>query len=244
MPAAAKKQAPRLRAKRSRVGLEHHVKSRIQDGTWPPGYQLPTERELVEVFGVARNTLRKTLGELEREGLIQRHVGRGTFVAQPASAPPVNAPSAEALLARIHGASPVDVMDLRLVLEPPFIEAAAMRATSRDRQQVAHCIHQSEKATGVLEFEHWDGAFHHAILAATHNQLLIDIYEAINGVRRQPEWEIMKSRSLTADRLATYRKQHRKLFRAFMDRDAAAARETAREHLLEVRDSLAASRLS
>lgn len=235
----AKQKTTRAKAKRGRVGLEQHVKSRIHDGTWPPGYQLPTERELVEVFGIARNTLRKALADLEREGVIERHVGRGTFVAQPDNTAG-KATSAEALLARIHGASPVDVMDLRLILEPPFIEAAAMRATSRDRQQIAHCIHKSEKATGVLEFEHWDGAFHHAILAATHNQLLVDLYEAINGVRRQPEWEIMKSRSLTAERLAAYRKQHRKLFRAFMERDGVAAREAAREHLLEVRASLTA----
>lgn len=229
----------RARAKRGRVSLEQHVKSRIHDGTWPPGYQLPTERELAEVFRVARNTLRKALAGLELEGVIERHVGRGTFVAQPApSSISAESTSAEALLARIHGASPIDVMDLRLILEPPFIEAAAMRATSRDRQQIAHCIHKSEKATGVLEFEHWDGAFHHAILAATHNQLLVDLYEAINGVRRQPEWEVMKSRSLTPAMLASYRKQHRQLFRAVMDRDGQAAREAAREHLLAVRASL------
>jgi GntR family transcriptional regulator, transcriptional repressor for pyruvate dehydrogenase complex len=239
MSVTQKPKTTRARAKRGRVGLEQHVKSRIHDGTWPPGYQLPTERELAEVFGMARNTLRKALAGLEQEGVIERHVGRGTFVAQPApTTNSVETTSAEALLARIHGASPIDVMDLRLVLEPPFIEAATMRATSRDRQQIAHCIQKSEKATGVLEFEHWDGAFHHAILAATHNQLLVDLYEAINGVRRQPEWEIMKSRSLTAEVLASYRKQHRRLFRAVMDRDAATARDAAREHLISVRESL------
>jgi GntR family transcriptional regulator, transcriptional repressor for pyruvate dehydrogenase complex len=238
MAVTKKRTTTRARAKRGRVGLEQHVKSRIHDGTWPPGYQLPAERELVEVFGIARNTLRKALDELERDGIIERHVGRGTFVAhRPDDG--VAGTSADALLARIHGASPFDVMDLRLILEPPFIEAATMRATSRDRQQIAHCIHKSEKASGVLEFEHWDGAFHHAILAATHNQLLVDLYEAINGVRRQPEWEIMKTRTLTPEVLQAYRKQHRKLFRALMDRDAAGAREAAREHLLSVREGLA-----
>lgn len=214
------------------------MKSRIADGTWPPGYQLPAERDLVEVFKIARNTLRKGLLDLEREGLIERHVGRGTFIARPAAAITPAASTPEALLARIHGASPIDVMEVRLVLEPFFVEQAAMRATSRDRNQIAHCLRESERATSVLDFEHWDGALHQAILAASQNHLLVDLYEAINGVRRQPEWELVKRRSLTPERLATYRAQHRKLVKALMARDAGAARTIAREHLVAVRASM------
>lgn len=234
----AKSGTTRVKARRGRTSLVQHVKTRIHDGTWPPGYQLPTERELGQVFGIARSTLRKALSELEAEGLIQRQVGRGTFIAPPAAAPATGGTSAEALLARIHGASPIDVMDLRLVIEPQFVEIAAMRATSRDRQQIAHCLHASEKANGILEFEHWDGALHQAILAAAQNHLLVDLYEAINGVRRQPEWETVKRRSLTPQRLAEYRKHHRKLVRALMDRDAVRARDVAREHLVAVRAAM------
>ena len=226
----------RARADRGRTNLLQHVKTRIHDGTWPAGHQLPAERELVATFGVARNTLRKALDELEDEGLIERHVGRGTFITNDAKAlalagDPV---SPEALVRRIHAASPVDVMELRLQLEPYFVEIATMRATSRDRQQIAHCLRMSETVTGVLEFERWDGALHHAILAAAQNQLLVDLYEAINGVRRQPEWEMLKRRSLTTERLAKYREQHRKLVRAVMARDAVRAREAVYEHLVEV----------
>jgi DNA-binding FadR family transcriptional regulator len=230
----------RARAQRGRTSLLRHVQSRIHDGTWPPGYQLPAERDLVEVFGVARNTLRTALAELESAGLIERHVGRGTFIAKAANgAPPSAEPaSASALLARIHGASPVDVMELRLALEPQFVEVAALRATSRDRQQIAHCLRESEKASGVIEFEHWDGRLHQAILAAAQNHLLVDLYEAINGVRRQPEWEALKRRSLTPERHARYKKQHRKLVKALLDRNASLARDTVREHLLEVRSGL------
>jgi GntR family transcriptional regulator, transcriptional repressor for pyruvate dehydrogenase complex len=215
--------------------LLQHVKKRIQDGTWPPGHQLPPERDLVETFGVARNTLRKALEELKESGLIEGQVGRGTFVASGAVA---GAGGAEALVARIHGASPTDVMELRLMLEPQFVESATVRATSSDLQHIQHCLKQSEKASGVLEFEHWDGMLHQAILAATQNRLLADIYEAINGVRRQPEWEALKRRSLTPERLALYRKQHRQLVKALVARNAAAARAAVNEHLLEVRAGL------
>lgn len=48
-----------------------------------PGDALPSEPELQAVFGVSRATVRHALADLERLGLIERHQGRGTFVALP-----------------------------------------------------------------------------------------------------------------------------------------------------------------
>ncbi|KCB52149.1 FCD domain protein [Bordetella hinzii 1277] len=222
----------RNKAQHGSAALLQHVRKRVADGTWPPGYRLPPERELVAQFGIARNTLRKVMSQLEQDGVITRHVGRGTFVADN-PAPAVNA--AESLLQRIHGASPAEVMELRLQIEPQFVELAATRASGRDLQQIAHCLEQSEQAASVLDFEYWDGALHQAILAAAHNNLLTDLYDAINGVRKQPEWEALKQRSLTPARLARYRAQHRAIVDALRQRDARAASAGVREHLLEVR---------
>ena len=51
------------------------------DGSLQPGARLPTERELAKRFSMPRNAVRKTLAQLEAEGAITRHVGRGTFLA-------------------------------------------------------------------------------------------------------------------------------------------------------------------
>mgnify|MGYP001021782664 CR=1 FL=1 len=225
----------RAKARHGSAALAQHVRGRILDGTWPAGYRLPPERELVGQFGLARNTLRKVMDQLEAEGIITRHVGRGTFVTRDAR------PAADGenrVLARIHGASPVDVMELRLLLEPQFIELAATRATAQDLQQIRHCLEQSEKAIGVIAFEHWDGMLHQAILAAAHNSLLTDVYEVLNGVRRQPEWETLKQRSLTPERLARYKAQHREIVAALLRRDALAAGSAVRQHLLDVRTGM------
>ena len=55
----------------------------IEGGRWGAGERLPSESELCDAFGLSRTTVRRALSELERQGLLRREKGRGTFVAQP-----------------------------------------------------------------------------------------------------------------------------------------------------------------
>src|SRR5262245_1662347 len=57
--------------------------AKIASGVLAVGTRLPTERELATDYGAARNTVRKTMVRLSSEGLVERHVGRGSFVAAP-----------------------------------------------------------------------------------------------------------------------------------------------------------------
>lgn len=54
----------------------------IAQGTYPPGSALPKEEALVQLFGVARATVRRALADLEADGLVQRRHGSGTFVRE------------------------------------------------------------------------------------------------------------------------------------------------------------------
>jgi GntR family transcriptional regulator len=56
---------------------------RIGAGEWKPGEQIPSERQLCETYGVSRPVVRQALELGERDGLLVRVPGKGTFVARP-----------------------------------------------------------------------------------------------------------------------------------------------------------------
>lgn len=60
--------------------VRQHLEAKIGRGL-EPHQKLPTERELAETFNVNRVTIRHALGELERDGIIYRVQGSGTFVS-------------------------------------------------------------------------------------------------------------------------------------------------------------------
>lgn len=222
----------RERARQQSSKIAAFINEQIASGTWEPGHRLPTDRELAETFGIARNTVRRTLEQLERERLIVRHVGRGSFVAGRAQeAPDPNRDQ--------HGdSSPSDVMELRLLLEPQMAELIVLRATARDVDTLDECIHKSEAARSHHEFEKWDEALHHALARCTKNNGLVSLMDSINVQRNQPAWINLKKQTLTSGARETYQNQHRAIVDAVKKRDKELTRECIRKHLLEVRRNL------
>jgi len=63
--------------------IKQHIKRDIEGGVLGPGAPLPSERELCEIYGVSRPTVRQATQELINEGLLERRRGVGTYVARP-----------------------------------------------------------------------------------------------------------------------------------------------------------------
>jgi GntR family transcriptional regulator len=63
------------------IKIHDNIKKQIENGTWKVGDRLPSERELSEQFGVSRMTLRQAIQTLADEGILERKVGSGTYVA-------------------------------------------------------------------------------------------------------------------------------------------------------------------
>lgn len=61
------------------------LREQINAGTYASGRRIPAETELVDRFGVARNTVREAITVLIREGRVERRHGHGTFVRDPSA---------------------------------------------------------------------------------------------------------------------------------------------------------------
>ncbi len=117
-----------------------------------PQDKIPPERVLSMMLGCSRETIRKVLRQLEIEGVVWRHQGKGTFMGPPAS-------SIERPLDRIiESASAQDLMDARLVYEPALAAAAAKYATQDDLASLRKLALATGRARDWREYEHLDDA--------------------------------------------------------------------------------------
>ncbi len=62
--------------------LETILREKIKSGEYSPGDLFPTEDQLVQSYGLSRITVRKAMSSLEKDGLINRKRGRGSFVTE------------------------------------------------------------------------------------------------------------------------------------------------------------------
>ncbi|MET9435436.1 FadR/GntR family transcriptional regulator [Streptomyces sp. NPDC006551] len=169
-----------------RSGLSDQVitelRNQITSGEWPVGSRIPTEPELVEQLGVARNTVREAVRALAHNGLLDIRQGSGTYVVATSEL-------AGVMHRRFAGSDPRHIAELRSTLESAAARFAAGRRTERDMKQLDALLAGREEAWASGDAERFvtaDAAFHHAVVVASHNDVLTELYADLGHVLR--EW--------------------------------------------------------
>lgn len=214
--------------------LRETILENLKSGTWRAGHRIPTERALCEQFDMGRSTVRRVLGQLKDAGLITQTVGSGTYVSEQVQ----GALASLSAGAPAPTASPAELMEARMALEPAIVEMVIRNATPADFARMEQCCEQAEQAGTLDEFEHWDGLLHEVIAEAAHNTFISNVFHLMNQARAQGEWGMLKRRSVTPERRAAYQREHRRLVAALRERDLATAMAHTREHLVHVRRNL------
>ena len=156
------------------------LRTQITSGEWPVGSRIPTEVELVEQLGVARNTVREAVRALAHNGLLDIRQGSGTYVLATSEL-------AGVMHRRFADADPEQVTELRLALEAAAARLAATRRTAPDLKLLDTALARREDAWrsgDVEDFIQTDAAFHQAVMAAAHNEVISALYADLGEVLR------------------------------------------------------------
>ncbi|MBN0048957.1 FadR family transcriptional regulator [Streptomyces actuosus] len=156
------------------------LRAQITSGEWPVGSRIPTEPELVEQLGVARNTVREAVRALAHNGLLHIRQGSGTYVVATSEL-------AGVMHRRFAGADPRHVAELRSTLESGAAKLAAERRTEKDLGQLDALLLRREQAweSGDAEaFVAADATFHLAVVSASHNDVMTAMHADLGEVLR------------------------------------------------------------
>ncbi|MGW6063099.1 FadR/GntR family transcriptional regulator [Streptomyces sp. NPDC055189] len=154
------------------------LRNQISSGEWPVGSRIPTEPELVEQLGVARNTVREAVRALAHNGLLDIRQGSGTYVVATSEL-------AGVMQRRFAETDPRHIAELRSTLESSAAKLAAQRRTERDLKQLDTLLERREAAWASGDAEAFvaaDATFHLAVVAASHNDAMTAMYADLGEV--------------------------------------------------------------
>lgn len=200
----------------------------INDSKLGPGDRLPTEHILAKTFGVSRSVIREAIAQLRNEGFVETRQGVGAFVTDPR----------QRLSIRIERSKlndPENFRDLFQLRIPLEIEAAGLAALHRTPAQLEKL---GAALKGMREAPDWkkegiaaDLDFHRTLAEATQNEYFL-MFLGFIAERISFAINIAFSRAVFGEILEITISEHVPIYEAVAAKDASAAKEAMRRHLL------------
>ncbi|HEY6349855.1 MAG TPA: FadR/GntR family transcriptional regulator [Candidatus Angelobacter sp.] len=193
-----------------------------------PGDKLPAERELAEMFGVSRSSIRDAMRSLELVGLVEPRQGAGTVVRE-ISADVLVTPLSNVLAHKRQLVG--ELLDFRKMLEPPLSARAATHASSEKISEMEEILcRQGEKLSrGELAIEE-DSEFHYAIALASGNSVVLRVLDILMDLLRETRARSLQRKGRPEKSIAG----HRRILAAIKRQDPGAAEAAMRQHLKDI----------
>jgi len=192
-----------------------------------PGDLLPPERQLVQMLGVSRSSVRDAIRSLELKGLLEPRQGIGTVVRSPDATP--GNPLATALLEKRKMIA--ELLDVRNMIEPPLAARAALHVSRDEIAEMEEILVRQEAKVraGELGIEE-DSEFHYNIALASNNSAVLKVVDVLMDLLRETRERTLQVEGRQEKSLAG----HHRILSALKRGDATAAEAAMRRHLQEV----------
>jgi DNA-binding FadR family transcriptional regulator len=178
---------------------------------------LPSERELARQINVNRHQVRRALEVLREANEIEPPAARRAAASLGRGG----------VLAR--DTNPVEVIEVRMAIEPALARLAAVRATPVDIARIQKAAAAADGDSGSNDL-----AFHKAIAAGARNQLAAGLYLLVREIGRDARLRLGRNAPVPSNRVVERNAEHRAIAEAIAARDAQAAERAMRLHLTQV----------
>lgn len=206
--------------RKSLLVLEHLVTA-LLEGQFPVGTRLPPERELCEVTGVSRTSVREALAVLTMEGIVERRHGSGTYTKSVQ-----RELLSRALSLLDNSDDPEEIFEWQQLIEPSVAKLAARKATIADFDRIAAALDAMRKAVtnhNRPAYSRSDRRFHLAVAEACGNSIVTDQMTQLFLLMSRKEWRRLKAYGILSEQELDYLKRslafHERVVAAIRDRD-------------------------
>jgi GntR family transcriptional repressor for pyruvate dehydrogenase complex len=218
-----------IKPKKVSSQIADQIRSSILAGEFAPGDKLPPERELAEMFGVSRPSVREALNVLASSGLVMSYQGGGTVVMSLVESVAGN-PLME--LIRFKQERALDVIEVRKGMESWTAFYAAQRALPEDLRRLEEIVDGMQRnLKDVKPSEDLDANFHIVIARATHNIVWLHLMQSLFDAMKEFQQSVWRAVYITQEDHHLLFKHHQRIFEFIKAKDAAGARDAMTEHL-------------
>ncbi|NQX44746.1 FadR family transcriptional regulator [Paenibacillus tritici] len=202
--------------------VAYQIQGKIENSEWPIGMRIPPEPELMQQLQVSRNTLREAIRALTYAGLLKTRQGDGTYVCSSSVL--------ESVIKKvIQHTDQLESLEVRYALEREAAALAALRRSEEDLEALRTCLDQCRQAASQQDlkaYAHWDVEFHKMVIAASHNQLMANLYNHISEALQNMVLETKNFKDVAA-----YLDSHDLLYQAIANQDGHQAEEAVRVYI-------------
>jgi GntR family transcriptional regulator, transcriptional repressor for pyruvate dehydrogenase complex len=218
-----------IKPKKISAQIAEQIRNSIMTGEFVPGDRLPPERELADMFGVSRPSVREALNILGASGLVEALQGGGTTVKSLMEQGSGNALSD---MIRVEQERALDVIEVRKCMESWTAFYAAQRALPEDLRRMEQIIDGMRQNLETLQpSEDLDANFHIVVARATHNIVWLHLMQNIFDAMKEFQRGVWRAVYLTEDDQKQLYNHHQGVYQAINNRDAERARILMLEHL-------------
>jgi len=228
----------------ARTASEHVaelIRSLIASGRVKPGDMLPSERQLLDTYDVARPTMRGALRILESDGLIsvERGLRGGARVLEPDLIPLARR---FGLHLQMRGANMRELFEAQAALQPTAVALAADTCTGREVEQLRIAVERCDSAATLESFLLAVADFGTSLLKASHNRVLALYGEISTALYGEVLFDFASSAGLTFENTEVFIRATTTLFSKLVDLieagDSAGAEELWQRELARAGSAL------